>query len=205
MNTTETRTKEINVTEEINKIKDTAYYADFLDNPDKFTYVGTVTYNNGIIILASDSGKQISFKDTDITDMYEDNGYNFIQLNNGDVIRIADWERYNKGLKITLEQFLETVKDKPCCIESPDLSVIAISMRGCKVSSACGGLDFENILDFFEIEEVDIDGIYRQDDGEFYIEFDDILAVMVNIMDDKDYNELLKNLKQALSEVNIIE
>ena len=104
--------------------------------------------------------------------------------------------------EITLEQFLEEVENKTCCVESPDIDVMSVSMRGCYMSSASGSLAFVNMLDTFEIEEAEINGITRLDDGEFCIDFGDVFAVTVSIMSEEDYNTLLENLKQALSEVS---
>lgn len=80
-----------------------------------------------------------------------------------------------------MEQFLEAIKDKMCCIESPDTDVISVNMRGCKVSSAYGGLDFENVLDTFEIEEEEIDSIHMESANEFYIDFGNVFAVTVSL------------------------
>lgn len=105
--------------------------------------------------------------------------------------------------EITLEQFLAEVENKPCCVESTDIDVISIDMRGCHIHSThSGDLEFTNVLDTFEIEEAAINGIYRHDDGEFYIEFGDVFSVTVSIMSEDIYNKLLENLKQALSEVS---
>lgn len=102
--------------------------------------------------------------------------------------------------KITVEQFLDNTKDKMCCVESPDIDVISVNMRGCKVSSNYGSLNFTNILDTFEIEETEINGIYVEDDL-YYLEFGDAFSITISIMPDEIVNELIKNLKQLLSNI----
>lgn len=98
--------------------------------------------------------------------------------------------------EITLKQFLEEVQYKMFYIESPDIDVISVDMRGCSISFSIGELHFMNVTGSFAIEEDSVNGIYV-DDGEFYIEFGDIFAITVTPMTEGNKNMYIKNLKKG--------
>lgn len=111
-------------------------------------------------------------------------------------------ETRSERKEITLEQFLEAVKDKRCRVESPDIDIISIDIRGCCTYHDSGMIGFQNPFSSFEIDEDEINGIYVESDTEFYVEFGDKLAVMISIISHEAYIDMLKTVKQALSEIS---
>ncbi len=102
--------------------------------------------------------------------------------------------------EITLEQFLESTKNKMCYVDSTDTDVIGVCMRGCCISSSLSELHFMNATGTFAIEEDKINSIYVEDDGEFHVEFGDIFTVTVNIMTEENRKTFIKNLKKTITE-----
>lgn len=104
--------------------------------------------------------------------------------------------------KITLEQFLGAIKNKRCCVESPDIDVISVDIRGCCTYHNSGMIGFQNPFSSFEIDVDEINGIYMEDDDEFYVEFGDVFAVTIKIISRESYIDMLKTVNQALSKIN---